>query len=99
MTADNAPKCPVMNFQRDGQMQMLVPSGRATYEPNSLAAHGERGVGQRGESAVWRRTHRMAAADELADRLCGAGASDYSVLPCAVDDRNFLSGIEIGLPG
>ncbi len=37
----NAPKCPVMNFQRDGQMQMNVPKGRANYEPNSLAAHGE----------------------------------------------------------
>ncbi len=39
----NAPKCPVMNFQRDGQMQMNVPEGRANYEPNSLAAHGEEG--------------------------------------------------------
>ncbi|UVC09512.1 catalase [Rhizobium sp. TH2] len=39
----NAPKCPVMNFQRDGQMQMAVPKGRANYEPNSLAAHGEEG--------------------------------------------------------
>jgi catalase len=39
----NAPKCPVMNFQRDGQMQMNVPQGRANYEPNSLAAHGEEG--------------------------------------------------------
>ncbi len=37
----NAPKCPVMNFQRDGQMQMNVPKGRANYEPNSLASHGE----------------------------------------------------------
>ncbi len=37
----NAAKCPVMNFQRDGQMQMTVPKGRANYEPNSLAAHGE----------------------------------------------------------
>jgi catalase len=37
----NAPKCPVLNFQRDGQMQMHVPVGRASYEPNSLAAHGE----------------------------------------------------------
>jgi catalase len=33
----NAPKCPVMNLQRDGQMQMLQPKGRANYEPNSLA--------------------------------------------------------------
>ncbi|MDX6654947.1 MAG: catalase [Solirubrobacterales bacterium] len=39
----NAPKCPVMNFQRDGQMQMNVPKGRANYEPNSLNAHGENG--------------------------------------------------------
>ena len=39
----NAPKCPVMNFQRDGQMQMNVPTGRANYEPNSLADHNEGG--------------------------------------------------------
>ena len=39
----NAPKCPMMNFQRDGMMQMEVPKGRANYEPNSLAAHGETG--------------------------------------------------------
>jgi catalase len=39
----NAPKCPFANFQRDGQMQMNVPKGRANYEPNSLAAHGEDG--------------------------------------------------------
>jgi catalase len=39
----NAPKCPLHNFQRDGTMQMLVPQGRANYEPNSLAAHGEPG--------------------------------------------------------
>lgn len=37
----NAPKCPVMNFQRDGQMQMNVPKGRASYEPNSLGIAGE----------------------------------------------------------
>jgi catalase len=39
----NAPKCPVMNFQRDGQFQMGVPKGRANYEPNSLADNGEIG--------------------------------------------------------
>ena len=39
----NAPKCPMMNFQRDGQMQMMVPKGRANYEPNSLSDHGEEG--------------------------------------------------------
>lgn len=33
----NAPKCPFANFQRDGMMQTLLPTGRANYEPNSLA--------------------------------------------------------------
>ena len=39
----NAPKCPFGNFQRDGMMQMMVPRGRANYEPNSLSEHGEDG--------------------------------------------------------
>jgi catalase len=39
----NAPRCPFGNFQRDGMMQTMVPKGRANYEPNSLAAHGEEG--------------------------------------------------------
>ena len=34
----NAPKCPMMNFQRDGQMQMSLQKGRANYaQPNSHA--------------------------------------------------------------
>lgn len=37
----NAPRCPFQNFQRDGMMQTHVPSGRANYEPNSLAQAGE----------------------------------------------------------
>ena len=39
----NAPRCPFGNFQRDGMMQTMVPTGRANYEPNSLADHGEQG--------------------------------------------------------
>jgi catalase len=39
----NAPKCPFHNFQRDGMMQTLVPTGRANYEPNSLTEAGENG--------------------------------------------------------
>ena len=39
----NAPKCPFGNFQRDGMMQTMVPTGRANYEPNSLAENGEDG--------------------------------------------------------
>jgi catalase len=37
----NAPKCPFGNFERDGMMQMQVPTGRANYEPNSLSVAGE----------------------------------------------------------
>ena len=32
----NAPKCPFANHQRDGHMQMEVPTGRVNYEPSSL---------------------------------------------------------------
>ncbi|MBA3668198.1 MAG: catalase [Sphingomonas sp.] len=39
----NAPKCPFGNFQRDGMMQTMVPTGRANYEPNSLGEQGEDG--------------------------------------------------------
>ena len=39
----NAPKCPFSNFHRDGMMQTQVTKGRANYEPNSLAEHGEIG--------------------------------------------------------
>ena len=35
----NAPKCPFANQQRDGHMQMAQPTGRVSYEPNTLAAN------------------------------------------------------------
>ena len=38
----NSPKCPFANLQRDGHMQMMVPKGRANYEPNSLDPDGPR---------------------------------------------------------
>lgn len=38
----NAPKCPMMNFQRDGHMQMQVPKGRVNYEPSMLDTDGPR---------------------------------------------------------
>jgi len=40
---NQAKGCPFQNLQRDGQMQMQVPKGRANYEPNSLAEAGEEG--------------------------------------------------------
>jgi len=38
----NAPQCPFANQQRDGHMQMAQPSGRVSYEPNTLAANSPR---------------------------------------------------------
>jgi catalase len=40
---NQAKGCPFQNLQRDGQMQMAVPKGRANYEPNSLSEAGEEG--------------------------------------------------------
>ena len=65
----NAPKCPVMNFQRDGQMQMQVPKGRANYEPNSLGENGETG-GPRECPATGFNTYEHQAGDgEQGDKL------------------------------
>jgi catalase len=38
----NRPKCPFANLQRDGHMQMQVPTGRGNYEPNSIDPAGPR---------------------------------------------------------
>jgi catalase len=39
----NRPRgCPVMNFQRDGHMQMAVPKGRVSYQPSMLDPGGPR---------------------------------------------------------
>lgn len=65
----NAPKCPVMNFQRDGQMQMTVPKGRSNYEPNSLAAHGEEGGGRECPMTGFTSTTTPTGDDESGDKL------------------------------
>jgi catalase len=49
----NRAVCPLRNFQRDGHMQMEVPKGRVSYEPNSLSPEGPR------ESATGFRTHAV----------------------------------------
>jgi catalase len=65
----NAPKCPVLNFQRDGQMQMNVPVGRANYEPNSLAAHGEPGGPRECPMTGFKTSPGRADLDEQGDKL------------------------------
>ncbi|WP_375270373.1 catalase [Sphingomonas sp.] len=64
----NAPRCPMHNFQRDGKMQVHVPKGRANYEPNSLAAHGEDG-GARESEAGFATVNAATGADEQGDKL------------------------------
>jgi catalase len=44
----NAPKCPFANLQRDGIHQMQVPTGRVSYEPNSLDPEGPRESAENG---------------------------------------------------
>lgn len=44
----NAPKCPFANLQRDGAMQMEQPTGRVSYEPNSLSGDAPRESPARG---------------------------------------------------
>ena len=65
----NAPKCPVMNFQRDGQMQMNVPKGRANYEPNSLSEHGELGGPRECPMTGFTTFAGRDSADEQGDKL------------------------------
>ena len=64
----NAPRCPMHNFQRDGKMQVHVPKGRANYEPNSLAEHGEDG-GARESMRGFATVNAATGADEQGDKL------------------------------
>ncbi|AOH83837.1 catalase [Sphingomonas panacis] len=64
----NAPRCPMHNFQRDGMMQTQVPKGRANYEPNSLAAHGEEG-GPRESQAGFATVNAATGPNEQGDKL------------------------------
>jgi len=65
----NAPRCPFGNFQRDGMMQTLVPKGRANYEPNSLAEHGEEGGPRESPARGFATVHAETGADESGEKL------------------------------
>ena len=65
----NAPRCPFGNFQRDGMMQTLVPTGRANYEPNSLADHGEEGGPRESPNKGFTTTNAASGRDESGDKL------------------------------
>jgi catalase len=65
----NAPRCPFGNFQRDGKMQTMVPKGRANYEPNSLADHGEDGGPRESAAIGFATTNATTGPDETGDKL------------------------------
>ncbi len=65
----NAPRCPFGNFQRDGKMQTMVPTGRANYEPNSLAAHGEDGGPRESAEVGFATVNASTGPDESGDKL------------------------------
>lgn len=65
----NAPRCPFGNFQRDGKMQTMVPTGRANYEPNSLAEHGEEGGPRESADKGFVTVGAETGADESGDKL------------------------------
>ncbi|MES2291508.1 MAG: catalase [Pseudomonadota bacterium] len=65
----NAPRCPFGNFQRDGKMQTMVPKGRANYEPNSLAAHGEEGGPRESPATGFVTANAATGPDESGDKL------------------------------
>ncbi|WP_070152821.1 catalase [Sphingobium phenoxybenzoativorans] len=65
----NAPRCPFGNFQRDGKMQTMVPKGRANYEPNSLAAHGEEGGPRESPMAGFATVDAATGPDESGEKL------------------------------
>ncbi len=65
----NAPRCPFGNFQRDGKMQTTVPKGRANYEPNSLAAHGEEGGPRESRSSGFTTVDAATGDGESGDKL------------------------------
>ncbi len=64
----NAPRCPFGNFQRDGKMQTQVPKGRANYEPNSLAAHGEDGGPRESAERGFATVNAATGGDEQGDK-------------------------------
>ncbi|BAT59540.1 catalase C [Variibacter gotjawalensis] len=55
---NRAKGCPFQNMQRDGQMQTQVFTGRANYEPNSLAQAGEQ-AGPREDASAGFKTYAL----------------------------------------
>src|SRR6202167_3493935 len=77
----NAPKCPVMHFQRDGHMQMSLQQGRVNYSPSSLEPDTPRQDPQRGLASFAEPTEgdkRRVRAESFADHFSQARQFFYS---------------------
>jgi catalase len=74
---NRAKGCPFQNMQRDGQMQTEVFTGRANYEPNSLAEAGEKG-GAREDPAGGFRSHMQPVAETKVRLRAESFADHYS---------------------
>ena len=71
----NAPQCPFGNQQRDGHMQMRVPTGRVAYEPSSLMADSPRESPARGFRSF--SEARAVAATDAKGRIRAASFADH----------------------
>jgi len=80
----NRPKCPVMNLQRDGHMQMGTPQGRVNYSPSSLANQTPREDPRRGYTSFAERQEGdklRIRATSFADHFSQARQFFYSLTP------------------
>ncbi len=97
----NAPRCPVMNFARDGHMQTDPQIGRGNYEPNSLTGddRGPRADVTQGYQSVMREEQgptRRLRAESFADHYSQARQFLISQTPVERDHIVAAFGFELG---
>ncbi len=97
----NAPRCPVMNFARDGHMQTDPQLGRGNYEPNSLTGddRGPRADVTQGYQSVVREEQgptRRLRAESFADHYSQARQFFISQTPVEQDHIVAAFGFELG---
>ncbi|HXH77169.1 catalase [Nocardioides sp.] len=97
----NAPRCPVMNFARDGHMQTDPQLGRGNYEPNSLTGddRGPRADVTQGYQSVMRQEQgptRRLRAESFADHY--SQARQFFISQTAVEQEHIVAafGFELG---
>ncbi len=95
----NKPRCPFANFQRDGHMQMSIPSGRGNYEPNSTQPLGPRESAERGfvsHAEPLEETKVRLRSESFADHYSQARMFFHSVTPQERTHIEMAFGFELG---